>query len=150
MRSLIAVLALTFALPLFAQESLPSVDLAPELARVLRDYEKAWQAKDPAALAQLFTEDGFVLQSGKPPVRGRDAIRTAYTGAGGPLALRALAVSTGGNTGYIIGAFASKAGDPDSGKFILAIRKVDDRWLIAADMDNMNARPQRQAPPPAQ
>lgn len=146
MRSLIAVLVLALAFPLLAQDPLPSIKLKPELARVLRDYETAWQAKDPAALARLFTEDGFVLANGKPPVRGREAIRAAYADAGGPLALRALAVSTSGNTGYIIGAFATKAGDADMGKFVLAIRKVGGRWLIAADMDNMNSRPQRQAP----
>ena len=47
------------------------VALPPELARVLRDYERAWRAGDAAALAALFAEDGFVLQSNRPPVRGR-------------------------------------------------------------------------------
>lgn len=150
MRSLIAVILLALAAPLAAQEALPSIALPPELARVLSDYEKAWQAKDPAALAELFTEDGFVLANGKPPVRGREAIRAAYADAGGPLALRALAVSTSGDTGYIIGAFSGAANKPDMGKFILAIRKVGDRWLIAADMDNMSSRPQKPAAPPAQ
>ena len=89
---------------------LPSVTLPPELDRVLRDYEKAWQAKDPAALSMLFAEDGFVLASGRPPVRGRDAIQAAYTGAGGPLALRALAYGTQGSLGYIIGEFSRQAG----------------------------------------
>jgi hypothetical protein len=36
---------------------LPSVTLPPELDRVLRDYEKAWQARDAAGLAALFAED---------------------------------------------------------------------------------------------
>src|SRR5712692_196215 len=77
--------------PAAAVTSLPSVTLPPELDRVLRDYERAWQAHDPAALAELFDEDGFVLASTRPPVRGRAAIREAYAKAGGPLALRALA-----------------------------------------------------------
>ena len=150
MRSLIAVILIAIAVPLAAQEALQSIALPPELARVLTDYEKTWQAKDPAALAELFTEDGFVLANGKPPVRGREAIRVAYADAGGPLSLRALAVSTSGDTGYIIGGFSGAAGKPDMGKFILAIRKAGDRWLIAADMDNMNSRPQKPAAPPAQ
>ena len=54
----------------FAQEApvepMASVTLPPELDRVLRDYENAWQAKDAGALARLFTEDGFVLSNGKP------------------------------------------------------------------------------------
>ena len=122
--------------------AMPSVALPPELDRVLRDYERAWQGRDATALANLFTEDGFVLSNGKPPVRGRAAIREAYARSGGPLALRALAFSTDGKVGYVIGAFGGKPGDPDSGKFVLVLRRGDDgRWLIAADMDNGNSRP---------
>ena len=124
-----------------------AVALPPELDRVLRDYERAWQARDAAGLAALFAEDGFVMASNRPPVRGRDAIREAYSGAGGPLALRALAYATEGRTGYVIGAFGRAKEGEDVGKFVLALRRGDDgRWLIAADMDNANARP---SPPPA-
>src|SRR5688572_26206311 len=67
---------------------LPSVELPPALARVLTDYESGWRKKDAAALAALFAEDGFVLSSGKPPVRGRPEIAKHYEGQGGPLVLR--------------------------------------------------------------
>jgi ketosteroid isomerase-like protein len=128
---------------------LPSVVLPPELDRVLRDYERVWRAKDPAALAALFAEDGFVMSNGNPPVRGRAAIREAYANSGGPLALRALAWATEGKVGYIIGGFGGDAARPDSGKFILALKRGDDgRWLIAADMDNSNRR-MRVRPTPA-
>ena len=121
---------------------LPSIELPDTLARVLTDYEQAWQKKDAKALAALFAEDGFVLPSGRPPVRGRPEIETYYTGAGGPLALRALAYATDGSTGYIIGGFAREKGAPDSGKFTLTLRKGrDGRWLIMSDMDNGNSRP---------
>ena len=121
--------------------SLPSITLPPELARVLTDYEKAWQNKDAKALAALFAEDGFVLSSGVPPVRGRAAIEKHYTGAGGPLALRALAHATEGSLGYIIGGFAGKRDMPDEGKFTLTLRKGSDgHWLIFSDMDNGNSR----------
>ena len=120
---------------------LPSIALPPELDRVLRDYEKAWQARDAAALADLFAEDGFVLSDGRPPIRGRGAIHAAYTGSGGALALRALAYSTNGDTGYIIGAFGRASGTPDTGKFLLALkRNAGGRWLIMADMDNSSRR----------
>ena len=154
MRHLKSALIVLFLIPLAIQaheapaSSLPSVQLPAELDRVLRDYERGWRDRDAAALAQLFAEDGFVLSSGKPPVRGRTAIREAYTGSGGPLILRALSHSTSGDTGYIIGAFRTVEGEPDMGKFILAIRKgADGKWLIAADMDNMNAPPRRAVPP---
>lgn len=122
----------------------PSVGLPPELARVLTDYEAAWQARDAAALARLFVEDGFVLPTGRPPVRGRAEIERHYTGKGGPLSLRALAYATEGSVGYIIGAFAEKKGDPDIGKFTLTLRKAaGGRWLIASDMDNPSRMPRR-------
>jgi ketosteroid isomerase-like protein len=121
--------------------ALPSVTLPAPLARVLTDYEEAWAGKDAAALAALFAEDGFVLSSGAPPVRGRAAIERHYAGQGGPLALRALAYSTQGSIGFIIGGFARARGEPDIGKFTLTLVKgARGRWLIQSDMDNGNAR----------
>ena len=121
--------------------ALPSVPLPAELDRVLRDYESAWGARSPAALASLFTDDGFVLQPGRLPARGHDEILRAYTGSGGPLALRALAYATEGDIGYIVGAYAAAADKPDTGKFILLVRRAPGGpWKIAADMDNGNGR----------
>jgi ketosteroid isomerase-like protein len=122
----------------------PTVELPPELARVLRDYEAAWTRRDAAALARLFTEDGFVMANGGPPVRGRSAIEQHYTGAGGPLALRAFAFASEGSVAYILGGFSSERGTPDAGKFTLTLRKGGDgRWLIVSDMDSPNRRPAR-------
>jgi ketosteroid isomerase-like protein len=121
---------------------LPSVTLPPALARVLTDYESAWERKDHRALASLFADDGFVLSSGGPPVRGRRDIEAHYLGHGGPLSLRALAYSVEGSSGYIIGAYARDKGGPDVGKFTLTLRKGSDgRWLIVSDMDNGNSKP---------
>lgn len=125
--------------PPAAQE--PTLQLSPDLARVLTDYEAAWRSRDAAALAQLFAEDGFVLPNGEPPVRGRAAIQRHYTGSGGPLALRAFAGAAEGTVGYILGGFARQAGEPDLGKFTLTLRKgADGRWLIVSDMDSPNRR----------
>ena len=118
-----------------------SVDLPPELARVLTDYEAGWKAGDAAALASLFTEDGFVLPNGRAPVKGRAAIQKVYTRNGAPLSLRAFAYATHGDVGYIIGGYSAERGKPDDGKFTLALRKAPDgRWLIVSDIDNSNRR----------
>lgn len=145
MRHALFVRTLLFAaaIPAFGQEPappapLPSVALPPALDHVLRDYERAWRARDAIALADLFTEDGFVLSNGRPPVRGRAAIRARYAASGGPLALRAFAYATDGRVGYIVGGFAQSPGEPDTGKFVLALRREGGRWQIAADMDNSN------------
>jgi len=151
---LLSVVILLMAGPALAQDlasaPLPSIQLPPELARVLRDYEAGWRAGDGGALAQLFVEDGFVLSNGVQPVRGRAAIRGHYRGPGGPLVLRAFACATDGTLGYILGGFSRKDGDPDIGKFTLTLRKSPDgKWLIVSDMDNGNRPPPRPATPTA-
>ena len=119
--------------------ALPSVALPPALDRVLRDYERAWEARDAQALAALFTPDGFVLRPGQPPVRGREAIRRAYENAGGPLHLRALAFERADSVAYVVGGYGAAADRPDSGKFVLALRRTSEGpWRIFADMDNPN------------
>lgn len=119
----------------------PSIQLPAELDRVLRDYEKAWRDRDAEALAKLFTEDGFVLPNGEPPVRGRTAIAEYYDGHGGPLHLRGFAHSQSGDIAFILGGYATAAGGPDVGKFTLTLHKQDEKWFIFSDMDNGNRRP---------
>ena len=140
MRRPLLVLALLplLAVPAQAQQSLPSVELPAPLERVLRDYEQAWAARDADALAALFHPEAFVMAGGRPPVRGRAAIRDHYTGQGGPLSLRALAFAAEGDVGWIIGAYTRSAGDPDVGKFSLTLQRVDGVWLIVTDMDTGN------------
>ena len=127
--------------------SLPSVALPPALDRVLRDYEKHWAAGNLSELAKLFTEDGFVLQNGKMPVRGREAIKTVYGGgAGGQLKLRAFAFAAADTVGYIVGGYTYGSATSDVGKFTLTLRRArGGPWLIASDMDNGNA-PRRPGP----
>ena len=141
--TLAAVLAVSGALSAAAQSLAPtpqpSIQLPPELARVLTDYETAWRARDAAALARLFAEDGFVMSSSQLPVRGRAAIEKQYTGSGGPLFLRAFAYATEGRTGYILGGFTNRQAGADIGKFTLTLSKgAEGRWLIFSDMDNGN------------
>jgi ketosteroid isomerase-like protein len=150
---LLAVFSVAAA-PAGAQETppaqLPSVTLPPELDRVLRDYERHWTSGDEAALAALFTEDGFILQSGRPPVQGRANIQQAYASAGGALRLRALGYAVDDSVGYIVGGFGSREEGPDGGKFILALRRSPGGpWMIAADMDNANQMPRRPGQAPA-
>ena len=132
---------MTAQTPAPAVVPLPSVTLPPDLDRVLRDYEREWKARSAEGLAGLFRDDGFVLQPGRMPVRGKEGIVAAYSGAGGPLSLRAFAWATADTVGYIIGGFASAPDAPDMGKFILLLRRAPGgAWKIAADMDNGNRR----------
>jgi ketosteroid isomerase-like protein len=161
-----AIVAAPFTAPLAAQTgqrptrstpdsgvaALPSITLPPAVDRVLRDYEREWRAGNAAALSALFAEDGFVLQGGRPPVRGRAAIQAAYAGqGGGTLRLRALAYAAADTVGYIIGAYGYGDTPGDVGKFTLTLRRGrNGRWLIFSDMDNPSRPPRRPgAPAPA-
>jgi ketosteroid isomerase-like protein len=147
---LLSLLLLTMIVqPVLARQAAKSAEsaddatvmLPPELARVLTDYEAGWKAGDAAALSLLFSEDGFVLPEGKPPVRGRAAIQKLYTGRGAPLSLRAFAYAMHGDVGYIIGGYSGARDRPDDGKFTLTLRKDGHgHWLIVSDMDNSNRR----------
>lgn len=123
---------------------LPTVTLPSELDRVLRDYERHWRAGNGPALSELFTDDGFINRG--TWIRGRDAIREAYSrSAGGDLRLRALGFATSDTVGYIVGGYRYGEATSDGGKFILALRRAPrGDWKIAADLDAAN----RPASPP--
>ncbi|WP_420126640.1 YybH family protein [Longimicrobium sp.] len=151
LKSAALLAVLTIAAPGVAQNTppapLPSVTLPPELDRVLRDYERGWRAGDEAGLAALFVDDGFILQNGRPPVRGREGIQQAYAESEGPLRLRALGFAADDSVGYIIGTYGYGEGDAEMGKFVLALRRAPGGpWMIAADIDNASQMPRR---PPA-
>jgi len=137
-----------------ASQPLPSVAVPAEVDALLRSYERAWAAKDVAALAALFAPNGMALANGSPPAQGAAAIAAEYAkNAGGPLALRALAFAQSQDLAYVIGGFSQRPGDADAGKFVLVLQRVaGGSWRIVADMDNLNALPRRPAPPapPAQ
>jgi hypothetical protein len=121
-----------------APPALPSVTLPPELDRVLRDYEKNWKASNGPGLSELFTEDGFINRNGW--IRGRDAIRQAYSASsGGDLRLRAVGYAAGDTVGYIVGGYRYGEATNDGGKFVLALRRAPrGEWKIAADLDAAN------------
>lgn len=146
-KTLLATL-FTLALHAPAMAKTPAtVALPADVERVLKDYEKAWIAKDTEALAKLFTADGTALPSGQMAAQGADNIRRAYgPHAGGALNLRAFAFGSSGDLAYVLGGWGSATDKPEYGKFVLVLRRVNGRWMIVADMDNNN-RPSGATPP---
>jgi len=138
---LAVVLALSPATPVDAQAAAPSqqasVDLPPELDRVLRDYERHWSAGNADALAALFVDEGLIVHEGSW-IRGQAAIRDAYQIASGPLTLRAIEFAADDRLGYIVGAYGYGEELPitDRGMFVLTLRRADGgSWLIVSDLD---------------
>jgi ketosteroid isomerase-like protein len=134
------ILSLTFITHLTYSQEVSSIGLPAELREVLDNYEQGWSNKNASALANLFTEDGFILRPGHPPVKGRENIEKAYEGSGGPLSLHAFDYEMSGKLAIIIGGYTDVHGNPDFGKFTLTLKKVGDNWLIHSDMDNGNKR----------
>ena len=119
------------------QVSQPSIDLPPDLERILRDYERHWRNGNNEGLSLLFVEDGLIAHSGTW-IRGRIAIREAYEGSSSELQLRAIEYAIEDRLGYIIGAygFGSDPPVPDAGMFVLTLQRTNEgRWLIVSDLD---------------
>src|SRR6516162_2081163 len=75
----IAGLAISFALPTFAQEKDAAVDpqIVQQLHAIGKKSDEAFLKGDAAALAALYTEDAvYVTDTG--PIRGRHAIEKCY------------------------------------------------------------------------
>ena len=130
------------ATPRTPTPDLPSVTLPAALDRVLRDFETQWRAENKQGVAALYTTDGFLLSDGRPPVRGRTAI-AATSQASGALHLRALSFASEGDLGWIVGGYRWGNETVDAGKFVLLLKRdATGKWLIAADIDNVNRRGQ--------
>ncbi len=132
----------------------PAPETRPESAAVpvavsdlLRQYEKAWNAKDVNRLADLFSPDGLALPNGQAPATGRQAIADAYRqNAGGALVLRPIRYTETADMALVVGMFATGPDQPELGKFVLALRRAPaGGWSIVADMDNMNGVPRKAA-----
>jgi uncharacterized protein len=113
----------------------PPVELPRALDRVLRDLERHWHARDHAALAALFTEDG-IMQSGDAWRRGRPAIRIAMLDSrGADLRFWAQGFETNDSLGYVVGSYGHRTVPHlwDLGRMHLSLRLGRDGiWRIAA------------------
>jgi len=81
-RSLVILMALamSFALPTFAQQTgTPDPELREQLLALAKKFEDAWKNNDATALAlaALFTKNAILLE-GSEPISGREAIEKHY------------------------------------------------------------------------
>lgn len=116
---------------------LPPVTLPADVDRVLKDFARHWHARDEAAFAELFTENG-VMQYGDAWRRGRAAIRIAQLDSkGADLKLWAQQFEVHDSVAYIIGSYGhrTRADLADLGRLHWTLRKERDGvWRIAASM----------------
>ena len=96
------------------------------------------RAKDAAAIAQFYTEDGAVMPPNMPMGQGHEAIQRTWQGmlqAPGDLSFQTeqLVFSSSGDMALDRGTY--RFGD-DVGKYVVVLRKIGGDWKAAADIFN--------------
>lgn len=108
---------------------------------------QAVNAKDAAAVAQFYTEDGAVMPPNMPIGKGRAAIQKTWAdmmatpGFNLHFTPEQIVVSSSGDMALDRGTYqltVSPTGTPqtDTGKYLVVWRKVGGEWKAAADMFN--------------
>ena len=109
-----------------------------EVDDVLRRYEQAYNAKDAAALARVYTEDGVFASASGPVVRGRAELEKFWSRAmGGPLTLVLEEFETRSGSGWASGTWALAAAGTSpaaNGRFAVGLRREKDGvWRMSFD-----------------
>ncbi len=137
------LITLVFVLLMTGCTQGPQTDL--EGLNGMRDaWQSALDAKDPAALAAIYAEDGALLRPHSETMSGRAAIEaywTEFQASGIGIEIKDTEVYAHGDVGYKVGTFtATDAGGAtiDEGKYVEIWRHVDGKWQLRRDIWNSN------------
>lgn len=109
--------------------------------RLIEDLKTAFNAKDPARAAALYSTTGVVMPPNKPIMRGRQFVEQYYkdrfSEGASDLELSAADVSGQGTLAYASGDYrlnlVSSDGKParrDRGKYLWIFRENNNQWLL--------------------
>jgi uncharacterized protein (TIGR02246 family) len=103
---------------------------------VAAEWKAAYNAKDAAAVASLYTPDAYYV-SAHVVAHGRPEIQAYFQrgiDAGGSIdAIQILSSGQSGDLAYWVGTYeATNAGQKVRGRNVVIVRKVRERWLIVA------------------
>lgn len=110
-------------------------------------WHQLMKAKDAAAIAQLYAEDGAVMPPNAPIGKGRTAIQQTWAsmmgtpGFGLTITPEQIIVSSSGDMALDRGTYSltvapDGATQTDTGKYVVVWRKIGDEWKAAADIFN--------------
>src|SRR5437763_892354 len=127
-----------------------SHDFKSAIEKAIAAWETAFNRKDAAAVASLYTEDATLLPPGSSVIQGRaniQAFMQSFINAGGSDAkLRVVDIQTSGDTAYEIGAFEANMPVPQGGTaraagkcVVVWKRQPDGSAKLAVDIFNVNA-----------
>jgi uncharacterized protein (TIGR02246 family) len=111
------------------------------IKRLIEELRTAFNAKDPAKAAALYSTTGVVMPPNKPIMRGRQFVEQYYKDrfaeGASDLEITAADVSGQGNLAYANGDYrlnlVSSDGKPprrDRGKFLWIFRENNNQWFI--------------------
>jgi uncharacterized protein (TIGR02246 family) len=124
-----------------------------EEARAIRAVSADWLgavgARDAAAAARVYAEDGVLLIPHAPPARGRDAVRAGWEtllqipGLALEWEASTIEVARSGDLACEIGSYRLGMDGPrgrvdDEGKYVVVWRRSGNQWRVAADIFNSN------------
>jgi uncharacterized protein (TIGR02246 family) len=124
-------------------------DFRGAIEKTISSWERAANAKDAAAVANLYTEDATLLPPGSPAIKGRKNIQQYWEGffkAGASDAkLRVMDVASVGDMAYEIGAFEANLPTPQGGtarsqgKYVVIWKRQSDGSIkLHVDIFNTN------------
>ncbi len=129
------LMTLVLILLMVACMQAPQTDL--EGFKGMRDlWLSALDARDPAAIAAIYTEDGALLQPNSETIGSRAAIEAYLTeslASGISIGMKDTEVYAHGDVGYMAGTYTvTDAGGAtiDKGKYVEIWRQVDGKWQI--------------------
>jgi uncharacterized protein (TIGR02246 family) len=136
--------AITFLFALLAGSA--AAQDKPTIQKLNDAWLAAFGKGDSHALAELYTEDAYVLPSGAEMVHGRQAIQGFWDNTMkqiGDGKLTSIDIQPlGPDAAREIGTFSfkTKGNTPEeiSGKYVVVWRKIDNQWKLATDIWNMN------------
>ncbi len=121
----------------------PQTDL--EGLKAMQDvWQSAFDARDSAALAAIYAEDGALMPPNSDTVIGRAAIEAFWAdfqASGIGAEIKDTEVYAHGDDGYIVGVYTvTDAGGAtiDEGKYVVIYRNVDGKWQMHRDIWNSN------------
>ena len=136
-------IALTIVLMAAGCTQAPQTDL--EGLQAMGDvWQSAYDSKDAAAIAAVYSEDAALLPPNVKTLTGRDEIEAMFTmfyENGLHVQITDSETYAEGDIGYKIGTFIMTTADGsilDEGKYTEIWRRLDGQWMLHRDMFNSN------------
>lgn len=145
-RILLGLTALVLAMPLTAAAQAGANDLKAQITKLDQAWQTAYNAKNAAGLAAMYTDDAKVMAPGSATVSGRAAIQAFFAEdvkQGATNALTTGEVLDGGAYAIAIGGYVATGPDGkhlDHGTYVTIYKKMGGNWMIYRDTWNSSMK----------